>query len=461
MKLMKSLRSMTKSGESVGEILKYWLPEMISSTILFSLTPIVDSHFIASLGSLSTYGALGTANNLFHTLIKFAESIPVASMAVMGRHNGSKDYEKCGEDLGDTFWTTFFIGFLQFVVICFAARHIFWWLGVSEKVAIKGAPFLQLKSLGIMLIFISLALIGFMKSVKNTRVPMLINIVGIGAFIFFDYALIFGHFGFPQLGLNGSAIATIIQYATMNVLSIAYIIWNPDYKKYFARMFFSYFSFKRVQHLLNLSWPIMVDKTTLAMSYVWLSKMLAPMGTAVIATYDVVKNLERFAFLPAIAFAQIIVFLVSNRLGTKDYDGAISNVKKVLILTSIITSIALLFLCMNASFFISCFDPKNKFTDFASFVLQIISVLVVFDFIQLVLAGALRGAGDVRSVMWGRFFSCFFIFIPVSYAISKLPIQQQSVKFLLIYGTFYLTTAVMGIIFLMRIRSHKWEKTDV
>jgi Na+-driven multidrug efflux pump len=205
----------------------------------------------------------------------------------------------------------------------------------------------------------------------------------------------------------------------------------------------------------------MVDKTTLAMSYVWLSKMLAPMGTAVIATYDVVKNLERFAFLPAIAFAQIIVFLVSNRLGTKDYDGAISNVKKVLILTSIITSIALLFLCMNASFFISCFDPKNKFTDFASFVLQIISVLVVFDFIQLVLAGALRGAGDVRSVMWGRFFSCFFIFIPVSYAISKLPIQQQSVKFLLIYGTFYLTTAVMGIIFLMRIRSHKWEKTDV
>ncbi len=461
MKIRESFRTMMRRGDSFKEIILYWLPEIISSTILFSLTPMIDSYLIAQLGSLSTFGALGMANNFLHTLIKLAEAIPVAAIAIMGRHNGAQEFDECGKDLGDTFWTTFLIGFSQFALIFFSAPYIFWWLGVPPKMIVLGTPFLRLRSLGVLLIFSSLALIAFMKAVKNTHMPMIIHLVGIGLFILFDYGLILGNLGLPRLGLQGSALATIIQYSVVNALSIAYIVMNPEYKKYFSQTFFSIFRPGKAVHLLSLSWPIMIDKTTLSLSYVWLSKLIAPMGKTCIATYNVVKDLERFAFLPAIAFAQIITFLVSNRLGARDNEGAMSNIKKTLLLTSVLTTGSLLFMCYKAPYFIGLFDPKDKFTDFASLALQIVSILVIFDFTQLILAGALRGAGDVKTVMWGRFFAVIVFFIPISYGLSFIPDTHQSLKFLLIYGSYYVTTGIMGIVFLIRIKNRGWQRAEI
>lgn len=456
-RIIKKLRDIAHSGESNKNILLYWLPEIISATILVSLPPMIDAWIITRLGSTTMYGALGMGSNFLHTLIKLAEAIPVAAIAIIGRHNGAEEYEKCGEGLGDTFWTTFILGLTQFVLVYISASSIYRWLDVPEAMVAIGAPFLRLKSLGVMLIFLTLGLLGFMRAIKNTKIPMLLNIIGIGSFIFFDYALVLGKCGLPQLGLLGSAVATILQYGLMTGLALIYILFNPDYKKYFTKMFLGVFSVKRATHLLSLSWPIIIDKSTIALSYVWLSKMIASMGKYSITTFDVVKNCERFAFLPAIASAGVITFLVSNSLGAQDYEGARANIKKIYLLTCLTVVPALLILCFNAPYFISLFDPNNKFTAFASSILPIISILTFFDFTQVVLAGALRGAGDVKMVMWGRFFACAGFFVPVSYLLNKIPGISDATRFILVYGSFYITTGLMGLAFLYRIKSKKWQ----
>ncbi|MBD3273335.1 MATE family efflux transporter [Candidatus Dependentiae bacterium] len=455
------INKILKNGDSITDILFYWLPEMISNTMLISLPPLIDSYIIASLRSTTTYGALGMANNFLHFLIKLAEAIPVAAIAIIGRHNGAQKYKKCGQDLGDTFWTTTIIGFILFLIIFFGATGIFNLIGVPTKMALKGAPFLRLRSIGILLTFISLSFFAFMRAVKNTRTPMFIYMVGMSVFIVFDYMLVLGKFGFASMGLTGSAVATIIQYIVMITISIFYILIKKDYKKYFSKLFINYFNIHRVKKLIGLSLPIMIDKGSLASAYVVLSKMIAPMGKYAIASYDVIKNLERFAILPAVGFAQIIIFLVSNRLGAKDPQGAKSNIKKVMILSAAMLIITLGFLCFKSEYLVSFFDPKNKFSHLAAPALVFISLLVVLDFVQLILAGALRGAGDVKTVMKVRFFSCFLFFMPLVYFFSKLPIQNQVLKFVLIYGSFYFNTGLMGIFFLKRIKTPKWQNKDI
>jgi len=455
------LKGINQSGDSIKDILLYWLPELVSAAILVSLPPMIDSWIMSRLGSTTLYGAMAMGTNFLHTLIKLAESIPVAAIAVMGRHNGAQDYEKCGESLGDTFWTTVLFGLTQFSFILVAATSIYRWLNVPEEMVAHGAHFLQLRSFGVLLIFMCLGLLAFMRAVKNTRMPMLINLIGIAVFIFTDYSLVLGKFGMPRLELLGSALATTVQYAVMNTLALTYILTNPDYKKYFKHMFFSIFSIKRALHILNLSWPIMIDKMSIAMSYVWLSKMLAPMGAMAIVTYDVVKNLERFAFLPVMASAGIITFLVSNRLGAHDGEGAMGNIRKVFLLTYCTVIPALLILCVKAPFFISFFDPKNQFTAFASTVLPIISLLVILDFTQVVLAAALRGAGDVRTVMLTRLVCCFCFFVPVSWLLAQIPGISTTLRFTLVYGSFYITTGLIGLRFWYRIKSRRWQKEKI
>lgn len=458
MNITEKIKSARGKGDSTIQIIKYWIPELISAAILISLPPILDSYLIANLKSTSTHGAFGIIASLLHTLTKIAEAIPVASMAIIGRHNGAKEYPKCGQDLGDTFWTTIFIGLIQFIVIFFGAGAIYSWFGVPAKMIAIGAPYLKVRSFGIFLVFVLMSFIGFMRGIKNTRIPMVINIAGMSMFAMFDYGLVTGSFGLPQMGLMGSAIASIIQYSVMITIAVAYIHFNTDYKKYFYKFFFRYFNNKRVIRLLNLSWPIMIDKGSLAFAYIWLTKMIAPMGKYAIVTYDVINKLERFAILPVVGFSSVVIFLVSNRLGANDAEGAKANIKKIMILTAVSITGTLAILCYNARYLTSLFDPKHKITDFASTALTFISLLVVFDFVQLILAGALRGSGDVRTVMWTRFFSCFFFFLPISYYISNLQLESELLKFILLYGSFYVNTGVMGLIFLKRIMGTHWKK---
>jgi putative MATE family efflux protein len=390
-----------------------------------------------------------------------SEAIPIAAVAIIGRHNGAKQYEKCGKDLGDTFWVSLFIGLFFFLSLFIFAAPIYRSLGVPENMVVLGVPFLRLRSLGMLMIFISNALLYFMKGIKDTKTPMIISFLCISSFLFFDYALVLGKFGFPQLGLHGAALATIIQYSLMIILAIAYLVSNKEYTKYFPTLFIWHFSKKRVLGLLKLSWKIMIDKASLAASYVWLFKLITSLGVYAIASFDVIKNLERFALLPAIAFAQVVTFLVSNRLGAKDFEGAKANIKKVLVISAIFTGSTLLLFCIKARYFVSFFDPLGEFTHIAAPAFVLVSTLVVFDFIQLILAGALRGAGDVKTVMMTRFLSCLLFFVPVSYMISKLPIANVAIKFALIYGSFYLNTGVFGFFFIRRIISGKWAKIRV
>ena len=459
--------SKINEGESIVDILQYWLPELISSMILITLPPIIESYLISNSQTLTTYGALIMSTPLVHSLTKIAESIPVASMAIVGRHNGAREYKECGAGLSTTFWLTVSIGLFQLIIICLFASHIYRWLGVPEAMVAIGAPFLRLKSLGIFLIFTLLGLVGFMRGVKNTTMPMYINTIGIITFIFFAYSLVFGRFYFPQLSLHGLALATIIQYLIMNSIAIAYIVLNPDYKKYFSGVIFSVFSMKKALQIIHLSWPIIIDKTCFAAMSVWLSKALAGISTndvvstTIIASYDVVKNLERSAFVSAIAFAQIATFLVSNQLGAHDHEGASSTIKKILLLALVTVSGLLIFLCYNANFFVAFFDPKKSFTSFAATALPCISALAIFDLVQVILAGSLRGAGDVKSVMWIRFCVFIFFFIPLTYCINLLPITNLMVKFILMYSSYYLSAGVMAGFFLKRILSHKWQKTEI
>lgn len=450
----------TIKGDSYKNIILYWLPEVISVSILLTLPSFIDSLIVANLRSVTTFGALGMATNVLITLTKLAEAVPVASIAFIGRFNGSGDFEKCGEYFYNTFWITFILGISQFILILFGARSIFRLVGISDKMTNIGIPFLQLKSLGIILIISVMVFLGFMRAVKNTYMPMILNLVGIGIFIFFDYSLVLGKFGFSAYGLVGSAMASIIQYSTMGVIAIAYIAFNKNYRKYFPNFLESCFDVKKITQIVSMSWPIVIDKTTISLSHLWLATMITPMGKYAIVSYNVIRNLDMFAFLPVMASAQIITFLVSNRLGAKDIDGAIANIKKLLIITAATFIPFLIILTVGSQYFINLFDPKNKFTDFAVIAFPFINILAIFDALQVVLAGALRGAGDVKIVMWARFCICAFFFGPISWFISHLHIQSVITKFILVYSSFFVATAVISLIYIKRLRGNFWRILD-
>lgn len=450
---------MTSKGESYRTILRYWFPELVTSTLIFTLPVLLDLYLISLLDSRSTLGALGNANDILFLITKLSEGIAVAAITVIGTYNGSKEYDKAGAALGDVFWTTIILGLIPCLILLAFPTQILLFLNTPQPMASIGAPYLQLRAFGVFLSFLYLAFFGFMRGVKNTKTPMLIYIIGTLLFIIVDLLLIHGSCGLPACGLIGSGIATIAQYGLMVILCIIHLMRTPEYKQYFRVAFFRMFNPQGAWKIVNLSWPIMIDKAALAYAFVYLRSLINPLGKNAIVSFTLIKQLEQVAILPGIAFATVLTFLVSNSLGAHDLASARSNIRKILTLTGLFVLVLVAAMCINPGFFLSLFDVRNKFAPFAIAVFPAISLFALLDFMQIIYASALRGAGDVMSVMIIRVLCCTMFFYPVSILFSWIQLADPHHQFILIYSSIYLTTGLMGLLFYLRLRGKKWHQT--
>lgn len=443
-------------GESYERIIRYFVPEFITSLLLYSILSVLDAYFIGYLKSTSTYGVLGATNNLLHFIIKVADGLSVGTIILTGRYNGMSNFAQAGKTLRDAFWLTCILGAVVASLLFFGASAIYT-LYVPRDMVALGVPFLKIRAIGIFLMFISLAFVGFLRGVKNTKAPMAIFILGAFVFLFFDYGLIFGAFGLPKMGLLGSAVASVIQYAVITLGVIVYVLYTPYYHKYMISLFGSIQDGAQCKALLRLSWPVLLDKATMAFAYIWLCAMIKPLGAKGVAAFCVIKDMERFALIPAIAFAQVTTFLVSNDFGIENWQGIKSNIKKTIFLAFAVVFVILATFAYNATTIIQWFDRKHEFTNIAAHIFPYISIFAFFDVLQLVLSGALRGAANVKTVMYSRLVVCFLYFIPVSYWIAHWDIEDISLKLLLLFSSLYMGNALLSFVYIRRFRSEVWK----
>jgi MATE family multidrug resistance protein len=448
-------------GEKYSTLLWYFLPELVTNFLLYALPFWLDSVFIASLDSMETYVTLSVTNGFLHFIIKVGEAISIGTVVLSGQFNGQNSFENAGRTVRDAFWVTTILGLSLGSVLFFGAHTIYTWYGVAPEIIKLGVPFLRLHAIGVLCRFIYFAFVGFLRGIKNARTPMKIFVFGSALFIFFDYVFIFGKWGFPAMGLQGSALATIIQYSSMMVLALGYVLFNHKNRKYSINLFSGLTDISYVKHLISVSLPVILDKGIMAGAYIWLGAMVATMGTSGLAAFSVVKDMERFAFLPALTFAQIITFLVSNDIGIKNWNGIKTNIKKVILLSLGMVITILGIFIYQCAYIITIFDKKGAFSPLAMKVFPILSVFIIFDLIQLILSGALRGAGNVHLVMIVRLITCVCYFIPVSKAISCWPCENEALKLILLYGSLYLGNALMSIWYIKRFRSEHWKTPTV
>lgn len=448
-------------GESYRTMLRYFLPEFITSFLLYSMPLILDVIFISHLKSTSTYAALGTTNNFIHFLIKMAESFSVGTVILSGQFNGINAVRDVGRSLRDAFWAAFFFGLGAACILYFGASTILTWYGAHEHIIPIAVPFMRIRAIGVFFMFLFFALIGFMRGVKDTKTPMMLFIIGAITFVFLDYILIFGKAGLPALGLQGSAYATLCQYALMLVIAFVVIMRDPAYRKYSIDLINVFRDTSYIKNFLMVTWPVAVDKATIAFAYIWLGKMIAGMGFGAQTTFCAIKDIERFAFLPAIAFAQIITFLVSNDVRLQKWNDIKSNIKKSIFLASVVVCAMLVFCYYFLDTIITFFDCTQGIAPIVMRVFPMVSILVFFDLLQLVLSGALRGSGNVRAVMMVRLMICLCYFGPFSYIFSHLPIQDQTMKFMLVYGSFYIGNALMSLLYIQRFRGQDWKMHSI
>lgn len=449
------------AGISYSRILRYFYPEFVTALIIYFLPQFVDCYFICNLKSTDLYAISGIVENLLGMFTKCAEGLLIGTVIISGYFNGLQEYKKAGLSFIDAFWITTCISFFVSVALYFGVVIFYRFNNFSPEMIKLGVPYLQIKAIGVFFMFFYFSLVGFFRSVKNTFIPMIVFVIGNICFVLSDYFLIFGKLGFPQLGLLGSAVAYLIQYVLMSCLMLIYILYATEYKKYEISLYPKKIDIKRVVKFLSISLPVVFDKMSIAFAYVWLGACMSQLGSTAGASFSMIKLMERIAFVPAIAFSQIITFLVSNDLGKGQWENIHGNIKKVVLLSSTMVGVILLIGSIWPYIIVKFYGCSGEICYLVASVFPSLSILVMFDLLQLILSGALRGAGDVQTVMITRLIVIAGYFIPVTYAIALLPLQTIVSKMLVTYAAFLIGNGLMTIVYIIRLKQNHWKKQNI
>ena len=292
------------------------------------------------------------------------------------------------------------------------------YLGQPEELLPLIRPYFAVSIISVVFVMLANSYRQFVEAITNPSVSMwvllsgnLLNIVG-------NYVLIYGKAGFPEMGLLGAGYSTLFSRVFMFVAFVVVFMLKPSYRLYrrgFKRMWVLP---NRLLRITKIGIPIAFQQGLEAATFSLTAIMVGWLGSTELAAHQVVISISTISFTIYLGLGSATAIRTSFYKGAKDWvqlrRTSVAGVH-LGVIVSTITCIALYLLRNDISFAFSD-DPKV-----AVIVVALLPILMLYQYVdgaQIVLANALRGLSDVKSIMWISFVTNFLIAIPAGYILG-------------------------------------------
>lgn len=405
-----------------------------SSKELFSLAlPMAFTQLIAvssgfiSMAMLSTFGAdvIAASALIFSTRISIliiGSSILFALSILIGHAYGERNYLRVGNymQLG---WTIGVVISLLIMILYWKIHSILLFFGQSKVLADIVETFFKANIYNVIPFLLSVSTQQLCYGTRKQKIDLYANILGVIVLLSSAYILIYGHLGFPRMGVAGLGYALDLQGLFYFIFTISIIYFSDFFKRFDLFSFRMHQNLQDIIHLFNIAWPICVQISSEMLSFVATAAMVGWLGVQSLAAYQVVTQYLFLILVPLFALAQATGVLVGQAFGEKNYykisaTGYVS-IAYTLVITLLVTVIFLIFPKPLAALYIDIHNPLNMHTVHLIVVLfAILSILQIIDGIRNVLTGSLRGLFDTRYPMMIGIIAIWLIGIPFGYLLA-------------------------------------------
>lgn len=304
----------------------------ISTPILLSLLAqniiqVIDTAFLGRVGEVEL-GASALAGIIYIALYTLGFGFSMGSQILIGRRNGEKNYNKIGDIVIQGAIFLLIPAILLIPLLRYGAVH--WIPAMFESADVAGAvtEYLEWRVFGIIFAFVNLMFRAFYIGTARTKVLTVNAVVMAGTNVIFDYGLIFGNLGMPELGIAGAAIASVIAEFASTVFLLVYTRKTVDLDKYgFRKIRFQWSVIKKV---LDISVFMMVQYlfsiVTWMLFFVFIENY---MGERPLAVTNIVRSFYTILTIPSQALGAVASTLVSNTIGADKRDEVINLIKRI------------------------------------------------------------------------------------------------------------------------------------
>lgn len=414
---------------------------------------LVDNMMVGHVGT-TELAASSFANNVFMLGMFFGMGITFGITPLVGNAFGNGKINEVVVWLKNGIFTHFAAA-LGLSLIMFAVYFLLPLMGQPDAVTDLAKPYYLLLCISYLPFMLFFSVKQFLEGIGNTKIAMHITIAANIINIVFNYLLIYGKFGFPEMGLNGAGVGTLISRVAMPILFFVYIVKTPGLKRYFVMAHNELFNRQKIISLLKIGVPIAFQIIVEGIAFSIGAIMMGWLGEVPLAAHQVAIGLASFTYMISLGVSQANTIRVSHQMGVKDYKAlkmaAFASTQLVLMFMSLMGVIFVF--ARNVLPFLFTTDPEV--IKIASGLLIIAAIFQVFDGLQVVMLSTLRGMADVRLPMFIAFFAYLFLGIPTSYFLAfKLLLGPQGIW----YG-YLLGLGTAAILFYLRFQYNLKKRT--
>lgn len=401
-------------GGSMSEVLRIALPAIVSQ-LSVTLMWIADTFFVGRLGT-AEQGAVGFAGAVAWTLCSVVAGTLTAVQIFVAQHVGAGSGAKAGR----VTWQGIAIAGIAAVpvlVIGLAGESILGAFHIHPTLLPHAVTYFRIRLLGAGATFVALACENYLRGIGDTRTPMVIALLANLTNIVFDYLLIFGHAGFPRMGVAGAAWATVGSCVLQAVI-LFWIFLRRGRKEGHLPERVVRPSAPEMLRLLRVGVPVGLQWVLDMGSWTAFTTIIAGLGEVQAAANQVAVSILHLSFMPGYGISVAATTLVGQYLGSGNPRAAIRSAHHAMGLAVIFMGAMGVAFLFGRGILVRAFNPDPAVIQVGERLLLIAAIFQVFDAVNLALSGVLRGAGDTRFPMLATIVMAWLVFLPTAWFLS-------------------------------------------
>ena len=404
-----------KYGRNYRSLLRLAIPIIIGQLggIITGLadTIMVGQHSTAELAASSF------VNNVLNTFIIFGTGFSFALTPLVGENLARNKKYVVSAWLKNSIVANLLLAMVitAIVSVIYFNVHRF---GQPVELLPLIKPYFIISMISIIFVMLANSFRQFVEGITNPTVSMCVLIIGNVVNIIGNYVLIYGKWGFPEMGLMGAGYSTLISRILMLVMFIAVFLFRPSYKAYRKGFMRMWVLPNRLIRVTKLGVPIALQQGLEAATFSLTAIMVGWLGSTELAAHQVVIAISTISFTTYLGLGSATAIRTSFYKGANDWDQVRKTTVAGLhlgIIVSTLTCLALYVFKDQISFVFS--DDPNV----AVIVITLLPILMLYQYVdgaQIVLANSLRGLSDVKPIMWISFITNFLLAIPAGYILG-------------------------------------------
>jgi len=397
--------------EFVKKLLTIALPIAITSLINFGVKA-VDTLMLGIVGEIQL-SAAALANQLSLMFLIFSSGVGAGCGVLAAQYWGAGEKKRVREIFA--FMLRVMVGLnLLFAGVAFFVPHTV--LGImttDAEVIAYGAVYLRIMSAGYLVSGLTNASAVLLRSVGIVKMPMVVYSASLAVSASLGFALIFGRFGFPELGIRGAAIATATARFIEIIIMSIYILRMDDVLGFRVRDLFVRVG-RVARGFTKFGIPVVLNEALWAVAFFVLHIIIGRMGREFVAANAIGGLIMQFNGMFVFSVASAMSVIIGNTIGEGRYERAQKIANGMLVVSFLIGILCGVVVQIIRVPFINFYNLSDIAHMYAMQITNIISINIIFMATALIsLMGTLRGGGDGKFVMIVDVVFLLFIALPL------------------------------------------------